>query len=196
MDSSQPKRRDPPRFIRSLVALGIASCLFLVTLWIVSIFWSPYLYIDNHSRRTDTYNFFIIAAGCVLMFDEPRGARSVCSGTAHIIIGDAICGIGQIKRSPQWSALRCVGLVLPHFTPRQQSFLRQYRFPLWAGLIVLTVPTWIGWRRTRHRPHGSCRTCGYNLTGNTSGICPECGTQCLTPADGGRCEKPVQPAER
>jgi hypothetical protein len=25
------------------------------------------------------------------------------------------------------------------------------------------------------RPDGACRTCGYNLTGNVSGICPECG---------------------
>ena len=23
---------------------------------------------------------------------------------------------------------------------------------------------------------GECVTCGYNLTGNTSGVCPECGT--------------------
>ncbi len=24
--------------------------------------------------------------------------------------------------------------------------------------------------------HGHCQQCGYNLTGNTSGVCPECGT--------------------
>ena len=29
--------------------------------------------------------------------------------------------------------------------------------------------------RSRHRTSG-CRSCGYNLTGNTSGVCPECGT--------------------
>ncbi len=26
-------------------------------------------------------------------------------------------------------------------------------------------------------PPGHCQTCGYNLTGNVSGICPECGTR-------------------
>jgi hypothetical protein len=32
-------------------------------------------------------------------------------------------------------------------------------------------------RRTRHRQQmRECLTCGYNLHGNTSGVCPECGT--------------------
>jgi predicted RNA-binding Zn-ribbon protein involved in translation (DUF1610 family) len=31
-------------------------------------------------------------------------------------------------------------------------------------------------RRSRQR-RSLCATCGYNLTGNTSGVCPECGTQ-------------------
>jgi len=30
------------------------------------------------------------------------------------------------------------------------------------------------WRRRRH---GLCLKCGYNLTGNLSGVCPECGTK-------------------
>ena len=31
-------------------------------------------------------------------------------------------------------------------------------------------------RRNRRRRHGLCLKCGYDLTGNTSGVCPECGT--------------------
>lgn len=30
------------------------------------------------------------------------------------------------------------------------------------------------WLRSPY-PFGHCRTCGYNLTGNVSGVCPECG---------------------
>ena len=31
-------------------------------------------------------------------------------------------------------------------------------------------------RRVLRRHTGSCPTCSYSLTGNTSGVCPECGT--------------------
>jgi hypothetical protein len=45
---------------------------------------------------------------------------------------------------------------------------------------VLMLPTSAGLMlRSRAKPHESaiprCPTCGYNLTGNVSGICPECG---------------------
>jgi len=36
--------------------------------------------------------------------------------------------------------------------------------------------------RFRRRKAGQCRSCGYNLTGNLSGTCPECGTLIPTPS--------------
>jgi membrane protein implicated in regulation of membrane protease activity len=30
-------------------------------------------------------------------------------------------------------------------------------------------------RRRRRKELGLCASCGYSLTGNTSGVCPECG---------------------
>ncbi len=51
-------------------------------------------------------------------------------------------------------------------------------FPLWVPLVI-TLPFGIfALRRSRMRP-GYCATCGYDLKGNVSGVCPECGT---TPA--------------
>ena len=31
-------------------------------------------------------------------------------------------------------------------------------------------------RRAETEGHPACRACGYDLTGNVSGVCPECGT--------------------
>jgi hypothetical protein len=57
------------------------------------------------------------------------------------------------------------------------SFLR---FPLWAALSVSLLYPAIAFvrgpfRRYRRRKKGQCVKCGYDLTGNVSGRCPECG---------------------
>lgn len=49
--------------------------------------------------------------------------------------------------------------------------------PIWLPFLALLLPTLLLWRLDRRRPPpGHCR-CGYNLTGLTSGRCPECGTE-------------------
>lgn len=47
--------------------------------------------------------------------------------------------------------------------------------PVWLAIPAIAVPTAILWYRGRRPPKGHCRKCGYNLTGNVSGVCPECG---------------------
>ncbi|MCG8403573.1 MAG: hypothetical protein MI923_00100 [Phycisphaerales bacterium] len=44
------------------------------------------------------------------------------------------------------------------------------------GWFLTMLLWWIDYRPTAALPSGLCATCGYNLTGNASGICPECGT--------------------
>ena len=49
-------------------------------------------------------------------------------------------------------------------------------FPLWIPLALVGLMTFaLWWRERRPFPPGCCRTCGYDLTGNVSGRCPECG---------------------
>jgi len=47
--------------------------------------------------------------------------------------------------------------------------------PYWVLLIPTALATLWLWRWDR-RPKSGCVNCGYNLTGNVSGVCPECGT--------------------
>lgn len=52
-------------------------------------------------------------------------------------------------------------------------------FHPWAPVLLTSLvilPAFAGaWRRRRRRDLPLCECCGYNLTGNESGICPECG---------------------
>ena len=48
--------------------------------------------------------------------------------------------------------------------------------PLWLPFLVAGVPSLILWWRDLRVPPGHCPNCGYDLTGNVSGVCPECGT--------------------
>ena len=46
---------------------------------------------------------------------------------------------------------------------------------LWLPFVITAAITIVLYRRTRGFPAGRCHACGYDLTGNTSGVCPECG---------------------
>ena len=61
------------------------------------------------------------------------------------------------------------------------------RIPYWplAVLFAFLPAIWFwSWMGGTSRIHSHCRKCGYNLTGNTSGTCPECGTPVAGKAKG------------
>jgi hypothetical protein len=82
--------------------------------------------------------------------------------------------------------LPCRWLTLEHnWNLRQGTNERTHRVEvsrLLADLaVVLGVPlaAWLAfrfWRGKARRRKGACLRCGYDLTGNVSGVCPECGT--------------------
>ncbi len=78
--------------------------------------------------------------------------------------------------------------ILPHpqfwvnyeggFSLRYAGLIGNWFFYFVVFMIVISLGGW-GLEQIRRRllghPTGHCQTCGYNLTGNVSGICPECG---------------------
>ena len=72
-------------------------------------------------------------------------------------------------------------------TLRCESFIvREITVPLAALLIGFAIYPTVAFirgplRRRRRRKRGECEECGYNLTGNVSGICPECGVEIRLP---------------
>ena len=111
-----------------------------------------------------------------------------------VYLKDGVCGL-EILSMPTMTASRTeFRNPLRHDrTPNQASLLLSsqqkgpYRttwivFPLWLSTGLLTLvgvipiirgPVRRRWRRVR----GHCAKCAYDLTGNRSGRCPECGTR-------------------
>ncbi len=58
----------------------------------------------------------------------------------------------------------------------QSTFLR---LPTWPMVILLMIPplrrSYVQRRAQRRKARNECIACGYNLTGNVTGMCPECG---------------------
>jgi hypothetical protein len=69
-----------------------------------------------------------------------------------------LTSIGPIPKAPQWRIVA----------------------PIWS-LMLAVVSVWLllwlaSWSvRRRRRVRGLCAACGYDLTANVSGVCPECG---------------------
>jgi hypothetical protein len=50
--------------------------------------------------------------------------------------------------------------------------------PLWLLFAVVACPTAVAWHFSARRLQADeCAKCGYSLTGNVSGVCPECGAE-------------------
>ena len=69
---------------------------------------------------------------------------------------------------------RCQGGSFILRVPLATSFLV---FAAYPALAFIRGPV----RRHRRRKRGQCVGCGYNLTGNVTGVCPECGTEVRPP---------------
>lgn len=58
-------------------------------------------------------------------------------------------------------------------------YRRELHVPIWMIFAALALWGGVLWWRDRRLP-GRCENCGYDLTGNVSGRCPECGAPVRT----------------
>ena len=92
----------------------------------------------------------------------------------------------------------------PYFTPSAKPMISKYGlqlvlankgdefehvysiavpYPLLATLLAIPCVLTIRRLLSSRRHPGHCLVCSYNLTGNTSGICPECGMPVKSPVE-------------
>lgn len=79
-------------------------------------------------------------------------------------------------------AYSCLGYDLPRKDGAGDPFV-----PVWLLVAAVGFPTAILRWRDRRPKAGCCTVCKYDLTGNISGTCPECGTAV------DRCERGTMP---
>lgn len=136
-----------------LMASLVLFCLFFLS----TRGWIPTVYFPTDSGFT-----IGVHAGA---FQFGTGYRSLLrlndDGAEMRVFDIPPTSLGRISLAPYWSS---------------DSICRYFSIPIWMLLLPSTVTSWFFYRRAR-RKHliGHCSNCSYNLTGNVSGICPECG---------------------
>lgn len=83
-------------------------------------------------------------------------------------------GIFRLVRSPIYTPWVLFPSVGRH--PSGEWFSFPLHFPLLGLLIAVIYPVLPTTVKRRRRKRGLCVHCEYDLTGNVSGVCPECGT--------------------
>ncbi len=76
----------------------------------------------------------------------------------------------------------CLNVTAPPPDATWDDLITGIRMPFWIPVVLLGSYPALAFvrgplRRWRRGRAGHCRKCGYNLTGNQSGICPECGSE-------------------
>ena len=156
---------------------GVLAAIVLLLGWTAT---NQYLLIYQTSVRR-YYVELNLARGCLnCSFGQPlevmRGLGDVWRGW-HIVRNPLLlfgwfAGLQFFRWTPQCGPTM----------PRGWSIA----LPLWIPFLLIAIPTaFLFWLDRRRIPPHCCQKCGYDLTGNTSGTCPECGAPAGPPGPNG-----------
>ena len=153
------------RLLNLLTLLSLLLCVAVVVVWVRSYWASDTIKIKHEGRLTNVHSvggsFRVIVFASPNPFparfkvrtSEPQPSELARPGLTTFESGaDVADGVLYFVAFPQWTVVALCA-VLP-----AARLARQAR------------------RDLRHR-RGFCPACGYDLTGNVSGACPECGSQ-------------------
>lgn len=138
---------------RRIRAVGAAACLVVGVIYILSlkrnIYWS-----------VGTRTYLGVSAGGLWLGWNPAG----------------VPGFGRNNNLTWWPVdLGPSGQVFWWFRLISGPSPFSGFAPLWVPLLAVAVPTGFAWWPRSRFPHGHCQYCGYDLAGNTTGVCSECG---------------------
>ena len=143
---------------------GLLICVGISALWLFSLFQWRYQVFYTKAKGEKIISCWSLGNGLLVLSRIPD--FKACGHEFDVLprCAASMVNYGLIKP-------RCFGWSRTDLGP-----LGHLLVPLWLPLMIASVPTIFLWaKRPRKRP-GFCGRCGYNLTGNVSGRCPECGT--------------------
>ena len=171
---TMPKRS---RFRRVLKWTGVVMCAVILIAWGVSLRWCI---IGINSQYTISIDNGYLTLG---VSTRDPGVPKVSDiyylpiyAPWHLVRIEPIMSLGfGLPRT--LTVVEFVDVGAPVLKALQYKGLR---VPFWLLLLTVMIPLALCIRRDRRSSptSGHCPACGYNLTGNLSGICPECGEPC------------------
>jgi len=140
---------------KRLKVIGLVLCLMMSALWVFSVLFRAY-YVPPNLQ----WSFVIEYGGILITESQMESAGWTCDF------------LDSVLRWDMWAqfALLFLGLYLPSMSNGHLVV------PVWLLLVAVGFPTAILWWHGRRPKAGFCKVCKYDLTGNVSGTCPECGT--------------------
>ena len=139
--------RGVPSTERKLAVAGLVLCAAIVVAFLLSIRWQ-YGYAGRTAAFTFTHGAVIVVAPGA---PRPRGTGFWASS-----VRPRLSGWVQVFNT---------------------AYIKAIRIPLWMLFLPIAAVSLLAWRRARMRRPGHCLNCGYDLIGNVSGVCPECGKE-------------------
>ena len=172
------------RLLNLLTALSLLLFTATTVLWVRSHFVEDQL----TWRRVDGARWAVTSPGSVIVGVElanwsgwpadgfgMRYERGTPQPWPNHVVRMLVLNVGPGDTSEQWTR---AGFGWYRWRPASGAnlFLRLV-VPMWslaAAFALLPAARLLGRLARRRRP-GHCPRCGYDLTGNVSGVCPECG---------------------
>lgn len=143
------------RIRRILKWTGVVLCFAILSTSIVSMNWQIYYQWENERRVFRAFAAQKASLYIIRQTQLPASNRIVLPG---------------------WGTSTAIGDVLFYPNLLRGSIGYVVSIPLWIPFFLVALPTvWLIIKDRRRILPEHCRRCGYNLKGNTSGRCSECG---------------------
>ena len=158
--------------------LGVMATALIAIAWVLSCFFAIVFGRTIGGNASYCTDYCGLAGGCffaqhdhlvsTIPFDTPLASKPL-----------------QLRRVPRWTMR---WRPIWHRSKSTVRFISRNKLslelPLWIPLCLVAGPTAVLlWRGRRRTPSPCCPFCDYNLTGNTTGTCPECGNPVTVAVD-------------